>query len=148
MNLTFNPATIDALWSKSPSGILLPRMPFEGMTSNCSAQPIPEVTIESIRKIMEELEPPLPPPPTFRVLKMPMVPVRFQCRTHAKKRMNKKWAKRYGFSSRMEERPWFDKDTVIHDKTTGVVTGYPEAIERVKKAMVDKLDYRFMASAL
>ena len=51
-----------------------------------------------------------------------------QARTHKKKRINKKWRKRYGFKNV----PW--KKIVLFD---GKIYGHPEVIERLIKEVAD-----------
>lgn len=52
-----------------------------------------------------------------------------QVRTHKKKRINKKWKKRYG----TKEVPW--KNLVIFDNK---IYGHPQMIERIKMEMALK----------
>ena len=60
----------------------------------------------------------------YQVIEVPCMSDKKQARTHKKKRINKKWKKRYG----MKEVPW-NKFVVTND---GKIYGHPKMIEMLK----------------
>ena len=62
-------------------------------------------------------------------MKPPMVPR--QMRTHQRKRLNKKWRKRYGYVYVPD--PSIDQSKIIHDRDSNTVYAYPPAVEELKR---------------
>lgn len=65
----------------------------------------------------------------YRIVAAPCMCDKVQARRHKKKRINKKWRKRYG----MRAVPW--KKFLIHD---GVIYGHPLWIDKLKEAIRKK----------
>ena len=60
-----------------------------------TAPPPSTLTADSVREMARQFQQKFGPPP-LRVIEVDPYPVRVQARTHRKKRINKKWRKRYG----------------------------------------------------
>lgn len=66
----------------------------------------------------------------YTIVEAPFMCDKVQARTHKKKRINKKWRKRYG----MKEIPW-TKLVITENKR---IFGHPKMIARLKKEMALK----------
>ncbi len=66
----------------------------------------------------------------YKLIEIPCMADKVQARTHKKKRINKKWKKRYG----MNDIPW-KKLVMTND---GKIYGHPNMIEAIKMEMALK----------
>lgn len=71
----------------------------------------------------------------YLIVEAPCMRDLVQARRHKKKRINKKWRKRYG----MKSVPW--KKFLIHDR---VIYGHPEWIDKLKECMKKKFDAQLL----
>ena len=66
----------------------------------------------------------------YTFVEAPYMCDKVQARTHKKKRINKKWRKRYG----LREKPW----NKLFISATGRIFGHPKTIARIKEEIALK----------
>jgi hypothetical protein len=101
-------------------------------TTAPAVEPEP-LTLKSLRKIIAEF-PPAPPPPV-KLIEVEPTPIYGPARWHRKRRIRKKWLKRYGRKIVGYEYPL--KDSVIIDQTRGVGFCHPHTARIIRARTID-----------